>query len=309
MDVPDTDEDVDLILRHVSRQFPAQFAQALLPPGSNVTAATWLDTQVTSRERRLDRVLDVTVNGERQHEHTEWQMEMTAHLPYRIFEYHTMIAMAQAADTLPAATRPPIRSTVVLLSGREKPWPAEGRYRTSPRKERFSGVTFRIDAVYQRTVAELEARGPLWMIFAPLAVDADPGRMKRVLARLRAETSKPEQEELAAALVVMSDVDKRRRGLRSVIVPLLNEEFVMQNWLYKQGEQKGFDRGVEQGIEKGIALARKALVLFYETRFGAMPAPLRERVQAAHDPDLVGRWCELVSQGTREDVDRALGEA
>jgi hypothetical protein len=28
-------------------------------------------------------------------------------------------------------------------------------------------VTFRIDAVYQRTVADLEARGPLWTIFTP----------------------------------------------------------------------------------------------------------------------------------------------
>jgi hypothetical protein len=77
-------------------------------------------------------------------------------------------------------------STVVLLSGREKPWPAYGRYRTSPREQRFPGVRFRIDAVYQRTLAELRRReSTLWMVFAPLAVDATAEAMPCVLDDLR----------------------------------------------------------------------------------------------------------------------------
>ena len=62
---PDVGEDVDMTLRHVSQQFPATFARAILPPGMNVSAATWLDTQVTARQRRLDRVLDVVADGQR----------------------------------------------------------------------------------------------------------------------------------------------------------------------------------------------------------------------------------------------------
>jgi len=323
MDVPDSDEDVDLILRHVSRQFPRSFARALLPPGTEVTKADWLDTQVTSRQRRLDRALDVIANGERRREHTEWQMEMAADVPLRIFEYHVMLALVLAEEAANRTPVLPIRSTVVLLSGREKLWPREGRYRTSPPGEPFSGVIFRIDAVYQRTVAELEARGPLWMIFTPLAVDADPEHMRRVLARLRAETSGREQDELTAALVVMADVDKRRRGLRNAIVPLLSKELVMGNWFYEQGEQKGIEKGIEQGVKKGIeqgvrrgiekgveqaiAPARRMLVMLYETRFGPMPAPLRERVQAAANPEVVARWSERVFKGTKEDANRALG--
>jgi len=34
MDVPDSSEDVDQVLRHVSRQFPEELARALLPAGA-----------------------------------------------------------------------------------------------------------------------------------------------------------------------------------------------------------------------------------------------------------------------------------
>jgi hypothetical protein len=115
-----------------------------------------------------------------------------------------------------ARTRPRIESTVVLLSGREKPWPTWGRYRTSPPDVPFSGVRFRIEAVYQRTVAELEAKdNPLWMIFAPLAVDATRKRMAQVVAALRKKTSRRAFDELAVALTVVADADRRQRpGLR-----------------------------------------------------------------------------------------------
>ena len=240
MDFPDETEDLDLTLRHVSRQFPEQLARALLPPGAVITGASWTDTQLTSRQRRLDRALDVTVGGERRFEHVELQSEMEGDVPFRVYEYNTLFSLALVAET-PAGTKVPrIRSTLVLLSGRDKPWPAQGEYRTSPDDEPFSGVTFRIDAVYQRTVAELAARGsPLWMIFAPLAVDADPERMKAVLARLRAETSPRDFGELAAALTVVAAKDRRQRGLRGVILGLLSKEDVMQSSVFQMGRQEG----------------------------------------------------------------------
>jgi hypothetical protein len=147
MDLPDETEDLDLTLRHVSRRFPAQLARALLPPGAVITAVSWLETQLTSRQRRLDRALDVTASGERRLEHTEWQLEMTADVPFRVFEYNTLSALALAVETPAGQKTPRIRSTLVLLSGREEPWPTEGEYRTSPEDAPFSGVSFRIEAV------------------------------------------------------------------------------------------------------------------------------------------------------------------
>ena len=97
----------------------------------------------------------------------------------------------------------------------------------------------------------------------------------------------------------MADTDKRRRGLRQVILPLLEEEKVMESWVYKQGEEKGIDKGRAK-------VGRKAVGLLYETRFGPMPAHLRARVDATEEADLVERWCEVVARGSKEEVDAAL---
>ncbi|XYI03581.1 hypothetical protein ACMHYB_28985 [Sorangium sp. So ce1128] len=51
----------------------------------------------------------------------------------------------------------------------------------------FSGAHFRIDAVYQRTVGELRARGSvLWLVFAPLARNATAAALREVVAEIHA---------------------------------------------------------------------------------------------------------------------------
>jgi hypothetical protein len=63
-----------------------------------------------------------------------------------------------------------MESGVLLLTGRRQRWPRAHALRTGWRERRWSGTRFRIDAVYQRTVAELFARGsPFWLAFTPLA--------------------------------------------------------------------------------------------------------------------------------------------
>jgi hypothetical protein len=179
--------------------------------------------------------------------------------------------MMEAGSAFKADQTPPrIESTLVLLSGREEPWPAWGEYVTSPPGAPFSGLHFRIDAVYQRTVAELDARGsPLWMIFAPLAVDATPQRMIQVVEALRQQSSPREFEELAVALTVLADADRRQRpGLQRAIVAQLPKELIMQNWVYKQGLAQGIERGIEQGIERGIEQGLRPFERIVEHRLG-----------------------------------------
>jgi hypothetical protein len=262
VDLPDGDEDLDLILRHVTRQFPEALARALLPPGTVVTSARWSDTQVTSRQRRLDRGLEVVVENKRRLEHTEWQLEMLADTAFRLYEYNTLTSLALEAETPAGQDTPRIQSTVVLMSGRETPWPDHGTYRTSPDDQPFSGVTFRIDAVYQRTVAELEARGPLWAIFAPLAVDADPVRMADVIGRLRAAHPARAFGELAVGALVLAAKDKRQRGLQAAILKVVSEEDVMHSPVYemghKRGEQKTLARVYERRLQRPLTDAERA---------------------------------------------------
>jgi hypothetical protein len=194
-----------------------------------ITSARWSETQLTSRQRRLDRALEVVADGQRRLEHTEWQLEMEADTTFRMYEYHALTAFALDAETPAGQERPRIQSTLVLLSGRDRAWEAYGSYQTSPDGEPFSGVSFRIEAVYQRTVAELVARGPLWAIFAPLAV----------------------------ALTVVATKDTRQRGLRGAILGMLTKEDVMQSSVYELGARAGEERGEQ-----------KTMVSLYERRLG-----------------------------------------
>jgi hypothetical protein len=242
-------DDVDLVLRHVSRQFPEALARALIATRDPLVVGSWIDTQVSGRQRRLDRALAVTIGGRRCLLHVEWQLNMTAEVAFRVYEYNVLLSLAQA-DKTPVGQEPLlVESVVVLFGGREQPWPAEGEYRTSRPEVRFSGVRFRIEPVYQSTIAELMARGsPLWLIFAPLAVDADEQSLPPVIDALRAQTSARELEELGVAMAVLADADKRQRGLRGVITSLLPEEVVMESWIYKKGKQEGLEQGLEKGL-------------------------------------------------------------
>lgn len=262
------DNSVDLILRHVSHRFPEELARALLGVDVPVHAAVH-ETQITSRHRELDRTLDVRVGDERRLFHIEWQTDMPADMPFRTHEYQTLLSLAVAAENRNGPQlMPPIESVVVLLSGREEPWPAYGAYRLSPPDAPFSGVHFRIEPVYQRTLAELEARdSPFWLIFAPLSADADPAGVERVIEALRARVSKEEFEELGTAMAVLAEADGRERGLRDVVRSLMTEELAMNNWLFKEGKAKGLEEGLAKGREEGREEGElRSLVHLFERR-------------------------------------------
>ena len=59
-------------------------------------------------------------------------------------------------------------------------------------------------------------------------------------------------------------------------------------------------------MERGLVLARGMLLRLYELRFGPVPPPVRARVEAATDPEMITRWSDLISTGSREEVDQAL---
>jgi hypothetical protein len=62
----------------------------------------------------------------------------------------------------------------------------------------------------------------------------------------------------------------------------------------------------EEGLQQGVALARHAATSMYELRFGPMPKTLRARVEAAKDPAVLARLCDLAAHGTRKDIADAI---
>ncbi len=289
--------DVDLTLRHVTHRFPDELARALLPKAATIADCVWLDTQVTARERRMDKNLFVVADGVARVEHVEWQLRWTRDVPLRAFEYHALTTLALHDAARKGEVVPRVRSTVVLLTGRrDAPWPTYRRFRTTPDDESFSGLRLRVEAVYQRTLAELSSRAsPLWMIFAPLAVDATPASIPDVVRALRQRTSRPRFEELAVAMTVLADADGRERGLRETITANLPEELVMRSWVYNLGHERGVEEGRVEGIEEGIEKGRlETLRQFIEVALTArglkLTAARRAQLESESRVETLQRW-------------------
>ncbi|MFO0755344.1 MAG: hypothetical protein U0359_02560 [Byssovorax sp.] len=294
--------DADITLRHITRRYAEALARPYVPEGP-LEILGWADTQLTALERRLDRTLLVRLGGKAHALGIELEYRYEPDLPDRIHEYQGLFRMAQRAERS-AERPPPIESVVILLTGRRAPWPEEKSLRTGWRGRRFSGTRFRVDAVYQRTVAELEARAsPFWLAFAPLARDASATRMRAVIDSIRRDVPPTEDRwELFAALLVMADVDPWGHNLRKEIEVMIRREPVDMIQVSKTlrdayergrhegielGEQRGIELGEHRGLEKGIQQMLRGLLARRLHR--ALTAREQEALAArvAIDPELV----------------------
>ncbi|MEO7330765.1 MAG: hypothetical protein ABI193_19470 [Minicystis sp.] len=286
----------DITLRHISRRHAEALARAYVADEA-VEIVGWADTQVTALERRLDRTLLLRLQGEPHALALEFQYRYARDLPERIHEYQALSRMS-FREQHPEARPPRMESVVILLTGRRQPWPVEGALRTSFRARPFSGTRFRIDAVYQLSVAELRARGsPFWLAFTPLARDASQPAMRDVVAAIRAEVPGDEDRwELFAALLVMADVDPWGHTLRREIEAMIQREpmdlIQVSKTLrdaYERGEREGIEKGIEEGVQQMLrglfarrlhrgltAREQKALA----TRAAADPEQIQEKVLA-----------------------------
>ncbi|MDC3956834.1 hypothetical protein [Polyangium jinanense] len=135
------DDDVDLVLRHVSRQFAREVARALCDADQTIVEPLgWVETQVTGRQRRLDRALSVKVGDERRLLHAEWTLTMTEEIAFRVFEYHNLTALAAADEARGGRGKPlPIESVVIVLSVGKNRGLRTRRTGLPRRKLRFAG--------------------------------------------------------------------------------------------------------------------------------------------------------------------------
>jgi hypothetical protein len=274
----------DVTLRHFFRRHAEALARTYVP-GRQVEVVRWADTQVTAVEQRLDKTL-LLRRARRLHAlELEISYRYERDLPDRIHEYQGLSRMA-FRDEHPGSAPPLMESVVILLTGRRSRWPRERALRTSWHGRKFSGTRFRIDAVYQRTVAQLVARGsPFWLAFTPLARDATPEAMRRVVAALRAQVpDKKERGDLFAALWVLAGVDPWGHNLREEIRMLLDEEPTDLIQVSTTAREI-YDRGVREGEEKGV---EKMLRGLFATRLHrALTASERKALaaRAAQAPD------------------------
>jgi hypothetical protein len=281
--------DADITLRHIARRRPEALARAFVPEGY-VEVVGWIDTQVTKLERRLDKALRLLVDGEPRVLHVEFCFALRDDVPDHLFEYLGFLFAALRLEA-PTAPVPPIESVAVVLSGRRRPLPVTGKRRISWPGRPFSGTRFRVDAVYQRTIAELRTRGSvLWLSFAPLARDATAAAMQEVVAQIDAEAaSEEERAELYTALLVMAAIDPWRHNLRKELIKMVEDkeegllrrtpiigEMILEAEL--RGEQRGKQQGRQQGEQRGKEEAIVELLgRLFARRVGRRPTTEEER--------------------------------
>jgi hypothetical protein len=258
----------DITLRHVVRRHPEELVQALMPASEPIEIVGWIDTQVTSLERRLDKALDLRVGGRRRLLGTEFQLDHREDLPFRVFTYEALLllGLAAAEEALP----PPIETVVILLRGRSEPWPPLLEFRSNwPESAWTSCKHIRLEAVYQRTAAELRARpGTFWLVFTPLARDATAASLREAIEILRRRVARGEERaEMYTALLVMAEIDPWGHNLRKEIKAMLDE--VDQELLrlsptlreaFEDGEQKGKREGIE-GMLRALFMRRMGRAL------------------------------------------------
>ncbi|WP_437547656.1 hypothetical protein WME97_47020 [Sorangium sp. So ce367] len=249
--------DVDITLRHLARRRPGDLARAFVPEGHRTEVVGWVDSQVTNIERRLDKALRLQVDGEPRVLHVEFCFALRDDIPDRVLEYLGFLFAALRLEA-PGEPVPPIESVVVVLSGRKRRLRATGQRCTAWPGRPFSGTHFRVDAVYQRTVAELRARGSvLWLVFAPLARDATAAALREVVAEIHAEAkAAAERAELYTALLVMAAIDPWGHNLRKELIDMVEdkEEGLLRRTpiigeMIIEAERRGELRGEERAQE------------------------------------------------------------
>ena len=173
----------DLLLRTFSQNFPKEFVKGFLPPNTEFTLVGWTDTQLTTKERRMDKAIKILVDDKEALLHVEFQTEPDSDMDHRVFEYHNLLALAECG--IYHNKPPPIKSIVILLTGTKDPGPLSREYKTSWEGEPFCGVRYDVVPVYLMSIEELEAKQSLlWLVFAPLTIDAEEDKIKELLKRI-----------------------------------------------------------------------------------------------------------------------------
>ncbi|WP_437952631.1 hypothetical protein WME98_19385 [Sorangium sp. So ce296] len=279
--------DADIALRHLARRRPEDLVRALVPEVRAIEVLGWVDSQVTTLERRLDKALRLRVDEQPRVLHIEFCFALRDDVPDRVFEYLGFLFAALRRET-PGEPVPPIESVAVVLSGRRRRLPASGERRIAWPGRPFSGARFRVDAVYQRTVAELRARGSvLWLVFAPLARDATAAALREVVAEIHARAATAEERaELYTALLVMATVDPWGHTLHKELVKMVEdkEEGLLRRTpiigeMIIEAEQRGELRGEQRGEQRGKQEAILELLgRLFARRIGRRPTAEEERM-------------------------------
>jgi hypothetical protein len=244
---------IDIALRHLTHRFPEQLARGLFGRGPHIEIMGWLDSQLTSKERRADKVLQLVVDGKPCALHVEFQLERDPAFDFRMYEYHTLLAHNLYREAREQADAnlveiPEIRSCAIILRGQEEFEPGWQSITSSLEKDPFSGVHYWLEPIYQRTVDELwDWDAPFWLGFAPLTRNASISMLEETIYRLEQNVDSETFVEIGASMSMLADAMPEGQAFAQLVRNILGEERIMESSFARDI----FDKGCKQGIELG----------------------------------------------------------
>ena len=270
----ESNDELDTMLRQASRGHAQSLSRILFDRTQPTTEPYWIESQLAARQRRVDRALSVTVGNETHWQHIEWTERLTRDVYFRVYEYNHLLVMAAHADAAarsvdgePRMSPATVDSVVVVLRGSKKGFPTHGFYRTSSKHQRFSGVNFRIEAVYLRSAAEIEAKEcALWLVFIPLAIDADEDVIIRAIEKLKTWTNSQQFADLVATMFCVAKLRKDRPNFCHVIRSEERRQIVFTNEYFVEGRKEGRKEGREEEREVARKERKNMLLAMFERR-------------------------------------------
>jgi hypothetical protein len=306
--------DVDLTLRHLARQHPADLVGVFVAGAVASEAPRWLDSQLAARERRVDKALLVHRSDDRVALHAEWCWEPDGDFGFRAQEYQYQILAAlrdedaaRVKAALPQRAPPQLPARVltvaVLLNGPDGDRSTVGNYAVTPDDAEARGVvSWMIERVYQRPAEELIARpGVLWPVFVPFAADASKAGVTRAVQVVRERAHSPREfADAAAALSVFARSSLRSQGLREVVMALVEPEVIKSSSIFLQGMEEGIQKGIQKGIQRGEAKGlRAAIAQMLAARGLRLTAARRTQLEGETRVDVLLRWHTLAITASR----------
>jgi hypothetical protein len=284
----------DQLSKSLIKIFFAEFLRLVAPEAASrveAAEATFLDKEVftdwlAGGRREMDLLAEVPADGEERPllVHVEIETEFSSSMSHRLWNYYMHLRLLHGLPILPILVnlrggRPGLRREA-LREGFEGPATAVFRYRVLG----ISGC---------RAEDWLSRPEPIAWAFAALMRPGSWSRAELKLECLRRIAASDVSGLRKQILVDWVETYVQLTGhdaieLRRLLDLEGNEEIknMELTWLGKaeaQGLEKGMARGSEDATRQAVERMRRVVLRQVEQRFGTVPAPMRQKIEAIED--------------------------
>ncbi|GAB4457449.1 MAG: Rpn family recombination-promoting nuclease/putative transposase [Armatimonadaceae bacterium] len=301
----------DQLFKLVLQTFFAEFFELFFPTEAaqlNFDTVRFLEQEAFTdlpegAVRRPDVVAEVkTASGETEiiFIHIEVQSERRRDIPFRIFEYFSLLRLRHRRKVFPVV--------LYLVPGADSGLTVE-RYNEGVLGRVFLRFEYAVVSLPDLTAdSYIEGNGPLAVALSALMRSEQIGRVERkyrALLRLATSTLDDARKVLLATVVeryiALTPQEQQELAKRAAQEGEQTVE-TLENFVSFY-EERGIEKGVEQGIAEGLLQGeRRTFLRLMERKFGALPESTVAKVEAMKADELEKLTDAILSATSLEDL-------